>query len=228
MEEESSLIRYHKLRASHPELFENPPGCLTRIVFDADEIRQAKAEVLAERTAAGWPTDDLRVGVLAADPYIGYVIRDAVKFHGGKHGLYNRVVTAGGVIALPILPEGIALVRIFRHSTRRWFLEAPQGFLYPGADPEEQVRKELAEEMEAVVRSLTPLGSLYTNTAMTNERLAMFAAKIEAYGAPQISEGISSIHVIAKDDIDRQILDGEICDGATITTIFQARLRGLI
>lgn len=227
--EEPSLIRYRALRDSNPELFENPPGCLTKILFDADEIRRAKAEVLAERTAAGWPTDDMRIGVLAEDPYIGYVIRDAVRFSDGKAGLYNRVVASGGIAVLPILPDGnIALIRIFRHPARRWFLEAPQGLVLPGHVPAEEARKEMMEEMGAAVDELSPLGVVYTSTAMTSENLKMFAAQIRSFGAPQRSEGIESIATIARADIDGLVLDGTICDGATIALILRSRIRGLL
>jgi ADP-ribose pyrophosphatase len=227
--EEPSLTRYRALRISNPELFENPAGCPTRILFDADEIRQARDEVLAERRAANWPTDDMRIGVLAADPYLGYVIRDAVRFFGGKAGLYNRVVASGGVVVLPILPDGnIALIRIFRHAARRWFLEAPQGFVLPGSAPEDEARREMIEEMGASVDELTPLGVVYTSTALTSENLKMFAARISTFGDPQRSEGIESISTIAKDDIDRLVLDGAICDGPTMSLILRARMLGYL
>lgn len=227
--EDISLHRYHVLRADEPGLFENPKGCPTEILFATAEIRRAQRDVLAERQAAGWRADDLRVGVLAEDPYIGYVIRDAVRFSDGRLGLYNRVVAKGGIVVLPILADGkIALIRIFRHAARRWFLEAPQGLVLPGQENEEQARRELIEEMGATVGELTPLGVVYTSTALTSENLKMYAARITAIGAPQQSEGIESIRAIAKDEIDRLVIDGTICDGPTMSLILRARMRGLL
>ena len=222
------LSRYRALHTAEPTLFENPPRCPTEILFDSGEIKRAQHEVREERQAAGWPTDDLRVGLLAEDPYIGYVIRDAVRFSDGRLGLYNRVVASGGIAVLPILDGGIALIRIFRHAARRWFLEAPQGLIPAGADPAEEARRELIEEMGAAVGELTPLGVVYTSTALTSENLKMFAAKIIATGAPQRSEGIESIQAIPRADIDRLILDGTICDGPTMSLILRTRLRGLL
>ena len=227
--DEQCLRRYYELRAAAPDHFDNPEGCPTQLLFAADEIEQAQHDVLIERQAAGWPIDDLRVGILAEDPYIGYVVRDAVRFFDGKLGLYNRVVASGGIVVLPLLPDGsIALIRIFRHAARRWFLEAPQGFVLEGADPAEEARRELIEEMGAKVDELVPLGVVYTSTAMTSENLKMFAARISATGAPQRSEGIESIHTIAKADIDRLVDDGTICDGPTMSLILRARIRGLL
>ena len=227
--DEQCLRRYYELRVAESEHFQNPEGCPTQILFDAGDIEQAQRDVLLERQAAGWPVDDLRVGVLAEDPYIGYVVRDAVRFYGGKLGLYNRVVASGGIVVLPILPDrNIALIRIFRHAARRWFLEAPQGFVLEGSDPAEEARRELIEEMGAEVEQLVPLGVVYTSTAMTSENLKMFAARISTTGAPQRSEGIESIHTIANADIDRLVNDGTICDGPTMSLILRARICGLL
>lgn len=228
-QEEPSLRRYRELLVSNPELFNNPDDCPTKLLFDAKDIRQAESDVLAERKNWGWPVNDLRVGVLAEDPYIGYVIRDAVRFFDGKLGLYNRVVASGGIVVLPILPDGsIALIRIFRHPARRWFLEAPQGLVLPDADPADEARRELIEEMGATVGELASLGIVYTSTALTSEKLKMFAARITTFGDPQRSEGIESIATIAAADIDRLVLDGTITDGPTMSLILRARMRGLL
>lgn len=151
-----------------------------------------------------------------------------MRFADGKAGLYNRVVATGGIAVLPILGEGIALIRIFRHAARRWFLEAPQGFVLPNADFPEEARRELVEEMGALVSELIPLGVVYTSTALTSEYLKMFGARISRVGAPQRSEGIESVHVVPRDAIDDLLLDGTICDGPTITLIQHCRLRGLL
>lgn len=222
------LRRYRALQAERPGLFANPAGCPTHILLDENDIRQAQESALAARSAEGMPTNDLRVGLLADDVYIGHIVRDAVRFSDGRMGLYNRIVASGGITVLPILDDAIALIRIFRHAPRRWFLEAPQGFLPEGADPASVTRAELMEEIGAAVRELIPLGAIYTSTAMTSECLHMFAACIEATGAPQRAEGIESIRLIAKAEIDRLLLDGTICDGPTTALIMHARLHGLL
>lgn len=222
------LRRYEALQAERPGLFANPLGCPTHILLDTDEIRQAQESALAARGAEGMPTYDLRVGLLADDVYIGHIVRDAVRFSDGRMGLYNRVVASGGITVLPILNDAIALISIFRHAPRRWFLEAPQGFLPEGADPVEVAHAELVEEIGASVRELIPLGAVYTSTAMSSESLHMFAAHIEATGAPQRSEGIEAIRLIPRADIDRLLLDGTVCDGPTTALITHARLHGIL
>lgn len=227
-DDEHCLRRYRLLQAADPNWFENPHGCPTQILFDPTEIRNVQDAVREERRGAGAPLDDLRVGVLAEDHYMGYVVRDAVRFSDGRPGLYNRVVASGGIAVLPILANGIALIRIFRHAARRYFLEAPQGLLLPGVDPAEEARRELLEEMGAATIDIVSLGRVYTSTALTSENLKMFAARIAGVGAPQTSEGIDSIRIIPRDEIDALLLSGEICDGPTTSLITQSRLRGLL
>jgi ADP-ribose pyrophosphatase len=228
MEDAACLRRYEALQSEQPDLFVNPPGCPTQILLDKDEILRAKESARANRAAHGMPTHDLRVGLLADDVYIGHVVRDAVRFSDGTCGLYNRVVASGGITVLPILGDAIALIRIFRHAPRRWFLEAPQGFLPQGADPAEITRCELMEEIGASVTELTALGTFYTSTAMTSECLHMFAARIAGTGAPQTAEGIEAIRVIPLSEIDSLLCDGTICDGPTTALITHARLRDLL
>jgi ADP-ribose pyrophosphatase len=227
-DDEYVLQRYRALRAAEPALFGKQDDCPIKILLEVDQIREAQRYAGSERAAAGWRADDLRVGLLADDVYIGYIVRDAVAFPDGRLGLYNRVIATGGVLVLPIMDDGIALIRIFRHAPRRWMLEAPQGHLLPDDDPVEVARREMVEEMGTAPSEIIPLGNVFTSTAMTSENLKMFAARIETVGAPQRSEGIESIRTIRKDEIDALVSDGTICDGPTMSLILRARLAGLL
>ena len=222
------LQRYHALRQEQPGLFVNPVGCPTEILVTAAEIREAQAAVAVERRTAGMATVDLRVGVLAEDPFIGHVIRDAVRFSDGRYGLYNRVVVGGGVLVLPILVGAVALVHIFRHASRRWFYEAPQGLVSRGADAVDDARRELIEETGAYPTEMIPLGTVHTSPPLATEALHVFAARIAAPGAPQRSEGIDRIRIVPNGEIDKLVLDGTICDGSTTTALMRARIRGLL
>lgn len=227
-DDEECLRRYHALQREQPAWFENPERCPTTILFASDDIRAAQEAVRAERMEQGYPVDDLRVGVMAGDHFMGQVVRDAVRFSDGRYGLYNRVMATGGIAVLPIMGDAIALIRIFRHAARRWFLEAPQGYLGPDSEPADEARRELLEEMGAEALELVPLGIVYTSTALTSENLKLFAARIAATGAPQRSEGIDSIHLIGRAEIDRHLMDGTICDGPTMSLVARARAAGLL
>jgi ADP-ribose pyrophosphatase len=227
-DDEFCQLGYRALSAAEPDFFQNSPAWPIEILFEGDQIREAQRYAAMERSSAGWRTNDLRVGLLADDQYIGYIVRDAVAFPGGRLGLYNRVLALGGIVVLPLFDDGVALIRIFRHAARRWFLEAPQDHLLPHDDPLQEVKRELMEEMGAEAADIIPLGHVFTSTPMTSEKLKMFAARIKSIGSPQRSEGIESVRTIPKAEIDALVCDGTICDGPTLSLILHARLRGLL
>lgn len=215
---------YYKLLRSKPELFGNSEGAQIKILHEENDIRLAQKFVKKERVNKNWDTNDLRVGVLASDPYLGYLVRDAVAFSDGKYGLYNRVISIGGVIVLPILNNSIVLINIFRHSSRRSFLEAPQGHIVSENNLENDVRRELQEEIGSEPVIIEPLGKIYTSTGLTSERLKAFTAEITSIGLPQREEGITDIIVIPNSEIDDYVKLGIICDGPTLSVIYLARL----
>ena len=81
-DDDHCLRRYRALAAIHPDWFENEQDCPTWILHDEAELKSCRNAVRAERLAAGWATKDVRVGVLAEDEYMGYVVRDAVRAAG--------------------------------------------------------------------------------------------------------------------------------------------------
>jgi ADP-ribose pyrophosphatase len=219
--------RYRVLMRTRPNLFVNPLGGLIGILTNPDEVTAARQQEIERRSRSSLPVDDLRVGVLATDHYLGWLVRDAVRFSDGSMGLYNRVLTGPGGLVLPLLPTGVALIQIFRHAARRWFLEAPGGSFDQGEDFRNEVRREMHEEIGANAMELVELGSVATSPGLTNETLSLFAARIDRVGHPETAEGISGIRIVPFAGLDDLILNGDINDGPTIVAIMRARLKGL-
>jgi ADP-ribose pyrophosphatase len=226
-DDKDCLHRYRALMRVRPELFANPPDALVKIVSDPAEIDAARRQEIERRARQALPADDVRIGVLAADHYLGCLLRDAVQFSDGRLGVYNRVVTGAGGVVLPLLPDGIALIRIFRHALRRWFLEAPGGSFEDGADPRDEVRREMREEIGADASELFELGTVSTSPGLTSETLQLFAARVGRVGHPELAEGIAEIRVIPYGAVSGMILGGDINDGPTIAAITRAQLKGL-
>lgn len=221
------LGRYRALMSSRPDLFANPAGGLIEIITDSANIASAQRQELERRAHQSLVEDDVRVGILAEDPYLRWLVRDAVRFSDGRLGVYNRVLSGPGGLVLPLLPDGVALIEIFRHAARRWFLEAPGGSFDPAEDPREEVRREMQEEIGAEATDLVDLGSVATSPGLTNETLRLFAARIDRVGHPETAEGIAGIRVVPYAALDEMILSGQINDGPTIVAITRARLKGL-
>src|SRR6266566_7319394 len=103
------LSRYFDLVREKPDRYTNPPGDIYEILFDPARIAHAQAEAVRARKQQGLSSHDIRVGVLADDPYL-MVTRDAVRFADGSYGLYNRLMVPSGAAILPVLNGRIVLL----------------------------------------------------------------------------------------------------------------------
>ena len=141
-----------------PDCFRDPANSPIAILTDDRDIAAAQAEEAARRKLNKQLAPDVRVGVLAADPYLGMLARDAVRFADQSLGIYNRHIGEPGCVIMPKIGDHIVLIRIFRHATRDWAWEFPGGRISPGEDPDITALHELEEEIGAIRPSLQALG----------------------------------------------------------------------
>jgi len=219
------LARYRALVRVQPESFANPTGDIYEILLDDERMERARCDARARRDAEGLPNEDVRVGVLARDPYLT-VMRDAVRFADGTYGLYNRVLMTSGTAILPIFGDNIALLDRFRHGTRQWHLEAPRGTNSSHASRFEDAARELREETGARLLELIDLGQLHSSSGCMNEEHQLFLARVDAIGAADRHEAIRAIKMFSIALVEGLIADGTITDGPTIALFLRARLRG--
>lgn len=219
--------RYLELVQRRPGQFANPPGDIYEILLDAERIALAQAEAEQRRRDEGLPAGDLRVGVLAEDPYL-LVMRDAVRFADGSLGLYNRLLVPSGAAVLPVLGDSVVLLNRFRHGTRRWHLEAPRGSLSGTGTREAEARRELFEETGAQASTVVDLGELHSTTGCLDEVHQLYLARVAAIGTPDKHEAIAALETIPLDQFQAMLADGRITDGPTLALFLRARLRGLI
>jgi ADP-ribose pyrophosphatase len=227
MSSDARQSRYREIRLGNPDLFGNPPDAPIRIVDDPQQIAEIEDAAGRRLRARGMPPAWGRTGVVFEDEY-ALLVRDPVRFASGATGTYVRSLAIGspGVVVLPVSPDGVVLVRHFRHSTRRWHLEAPRGFGNAGSTPEADARRELAEEIAATPDRLESLGSVYPDTGATNSCVRLFIAHVTTFRAAGGDEGIDSARAIPPDEVGKLILSGEISDGFTICAYTRALLRG--
>ena len=224
MDRQTRRARYDDLRRSRPELFDNPPGAPYDIVTDPASVDAIEAELEAGGSVSS------ETGVVYEDPYV-VIVRDAIRRADGSRGTYARQLnphSGQGVVVLPLLDDDVVLIRHFRHSTRSWHWEFPRGFGEPDATAEQSVRRELREEIQAAAVTVTALGVVHPDSGLSAVAVALFAATIDGYGAPEAAEGIDLIRRASVPDVAAMIDSGEITDAFTIAAFLRAVLRGVV
>jgi ADP-ribose pyrophosphatase len=225
---EGCLARYRALRLERADLFRETPDSPVAILTADRDIAAAQAEEAARRKLHNQLAPDVRVGVLAADPYLGMLTRDAVRFADRSLGVYNRHIGEPGCVIMPRIGDHIVLIRIFRHATRDWAWEFPGGRISPGENPDLTALHELEEEIGAIRPRLHALGTIHPYPAFSSSCIHLYMATIEDLGGPQIAEGIISIDKVSPARLLEMVDIGEITDAAALACILKARLRGLI
>lgn len=227
----STLAEYLAFAKAHPALFVNPPQGGITILLDEDEIREAEKQDARRLEAQGLPAEWAQVGFAYRDQYV-LLLRDAVRFPDGSLGTCTRSVDederAPGVVVLPLHQGRILLIRHFRHGTRTWHLEIPQGFGIPGLSSEESIRIELKEEIDATVSRLMPLGQVHLDTRSGANRIELFFAEIDSYGDVELQEGITELLPTPVAEVERMIRDNEIDNVFLLVTYARAKLYGLV
>ncbi len=227
----STLADYLAFAKAHPGLFINPPQGGITILLDEDEIKEVEKQEVQRLEVLGLPAEWAQVGIAYRDQYV-LLLRDAVRFPDGSLGTSIRSVDenerASGVVVLPLHQGYVLLIRHFRHGTRTWHLEIPQGFSIPGLSSEESIRIELKEEMDAVVSRLIPLGQVHLDTRSGANRVELFYAELESYGDVELQEGISELLATPVSEVERMIRRNELDNVFLLVTYARAKLYGLL
>lgn len=207
-----AMAAYQALRTERPELFENATG--------------VPIEILPEG-----PPENAPYGVRYRDEYIT-LVREPVKFDGGRIGTYHRVIPSadeGGAAILPVYDGRIILIHHFRHATRKWHWEIPRGFSEAGETIEETARRELKEEINVASAELRLLGHVHADTGLTAGSSGLFWAALTM--APDLAnfgdEAIDQMIMVTPEQLDAMQERGEITDSFTMAAILNARQRGL-
>lgn len=124
------------------------------------------------------------------------------------------------VNVVPITAEGqVVFVRQFRHGVRAAALEVPGGIVDPGETPDQAAARELREETGYVADSVRPLGFVWPNPAIQNNRCYSFVAdSVRLAGVPHFEafERMEvELHPLA--EVPRLIREGQILHALVIS-----------
>lgn len=203
------IEEYFKLMNDRPELFQSSDSDdFLRIITDPIEIKKLSGQLKTE------------VGILYKDKYI-ILVKDLVIFPNTNIGTYIRIIPGignGGVVVLPFLKDRIVMLKHFRHSTRKSYLELPRGFAELSLSNEDNAIKEVLEETRYHVDSIEYLGTIAPDTGL----LATQAVVYKALLAPEKdneeidqNESIQKIECFTINEIKEMVVNGQIQDGYT-------------
>ena len=201
---ENTWDRYIRLMRERPSLFSQSDEL--RIITDEKSVRE-----FCEKNG-------IAVGVVYESPYSLLVV-DLVTDKSGRAFTYERLVPAnpGAVVCMPVYDGKFVLLRQFRHAIRTEQYAFPRGFGEPGISSEDNLKKELAEEIGARVLDLTYLGKTVADSGMLGNFVDVYCCNVTEPEFKPGYEGIRQLCTVDADVFERMIASGEINDGFTLS-----------
>lgn len=106
-----------------------------------------------------------------------------VRLANGRRARREVVRHPGAVAILARAPDGrLVFVRQFRKALERELLEIVAGTLEAGETPEACARREIREETGYAVKTITPLGVIFTAPGFCTEQIFLFYAELARRG----------------------------------------------
>ena len=144
---------------------------------------------------------------------------DRVSLPSGRKTFREWVHHPGAAAAIPFISEDrIILIRQFRYPVSSDLLEIPAGTIEEGESPEENIARELKEEIGYEARELREIVSFYPSPGYTDERIHLFKASNLVPVDVEREEGIEIIEVSLKEALS-MIKKGKIRDGKSIIAL---------
>lgn len=149
-------------------------------------------------------------------------VQEAEVTRNGRTWLQRRVVVGDdtpGVVIVPVRGDQLGLIRIWRPTVDEQRLELPRGFGESDA-PEQDARRELAEETALVATTMRKLGVFNLDTGLMPTPIVAFEAIIDdAEPGPWRDGEIDDLVWVPLHDLPALIRDGAICDAISLAAL---------
>lgn len=205
-EQARAWARYCALQKERPALF--AASDVLRIITD-----EAAVQAFCRDTGR-------TVGVVYESRFSMMVV-DLVEDSAGNRFAYERLVPAqtGGVVSVPVYDGKFVLLRQYRHAIRSEQLAFPRGFGEPGLTAEQNLHKELSEEIGAQVERVRLLGTVAPDSGMMSTQAEVYFCTVSRPQNPFGHEGILRCVLLDAAELRAQIAAGAVTDGFTLAAL---------
>ena len=200
-----SWDRYLKLMKERPALFTQSD--VLHIITD-EKIVQDFIEQSGKK-----------IGVIYESPYSLFIV-DLVLDKAGNIFTFERLIpqNIGAIICVPIYNDKFVLLKQYRHSVRAAQYAFPRGFGESGLSSEDNLKKEVREELDAEIIDTTFLGQIMPDSGILSSIVDVYYCNVTV-PKPKIGyEGIQQLCLVDASEFDRMIRSGEINDSFTLSS----------
>lgn len=205
-----ALKNYRRLAVKHGDEYFTPS--------DTYPIADVSDTSVLEQLLRVEEVQSCRFGLVYRSHY-NMLLVDPIVEDNGKYFAYERILPTqrDGVVMLVKCKDRFILLEQFRHAIRRKQYACPRGFAEPNSSPVENVRRELQEELHAViVGEPVPLGRICSDSGLTGGRAYVFYVEIEHYEEMAGNEGIQHVVTVTEEELRQRIQKGQIDDSYTL------------
>lgn len=200
-------LGYVRLMQETPTLF-TPNEYLT-IETDLEKIVQFELE------------HHKTIGVIYQSRFNMWIV-DLVFNQQGHYYTFERCVPFvrnGAVVSVPVYQNQFVLLNQFRHSIRQFQYAFPRGYGEPGITAEENLKKEIREELDAEVLQYRKIGEVVSNSGLSADRAAVFHCEITEPKLKSGYEEIKSMILLSPSQIKEWIAENRLTDGFTLSAL---------
>jgi len=163
-------------------------------------------------------TSGKTIGVVYSSPY-HFMVVDLVYVQEGKYFAYERILPAipnGAVVIVPQYCGDFLLLKQYRHALRGYQYAFPRGFGEKGVSLEENVCKEIREELLTEATHVQYLGTCIADSGLCGDKVSVFSCKVNSFSFREKYEGISQIICVSDAEMAQWMKAGKLNDGFTL------------